>query len=240
MIKTVRRLVLTLMVLFTFLPQHTLIAKATNSFTINGVSVQYYDFTSEPNQCWKYANNIYTKIWGVGMKTHIDTNNLLEGLSVEEKRLTLENLKTYIGYARLGSSIRLTDYDGLFSSYDFVGHSEIIAQKDENGFTVLEGGMSSPGARREHYYTWESYLRTWSKPEYRYIKYIVSPDTVSIANIDEVIEIEIKTNVETLKVREVRNEEIEKIVTFKKVSHPTSTAYARSVTGHIHETLRNM
>ena len=49
-----------------------------------------------------------------------------------------------------------------------------------------------------------------------------------------------KTNVETLKVREVRNEEIEKIVTFKKVSYPTSTAYARSVTGHIHETLRNL
>lgn len=234
--KSIKKLIVILMVLFISLNQQTLSAKASNSFEINGVTVQYYDFTSAPQQCWAYANNIYTKIWGEGVSASISTNNLLSGLSVEEKRLTEDNLKEYISYAALGSAIRLTSYSGLYDAYDFVGHSQVIVQKDENGFTVLEGGMSCPGARREHYYTWAEYCRVWSSPNYHYIKYIVWPNAVSVSDIDTEKQEALVTHMDLMSEKEMRNEHIEKVMNLNEVSYPSSTAFACSVHGQMHQT----
>ena len=52
------------------------------------------------------------------------------------------------------------------------GHSQIIVQKDSNGFTVLQGGLSASPYRNERYYTWSEYLNSWN---YAYIKYIKWP-----------------------------------------------------------------
>lgn len=236
MIKTTKKLLIVAMVLFTGFCQQTLNVKASNSYTVNGVTVQYYDFSSEPNQCWRYANNMYTKIWGVGVSSTTGTCNILTGLSVEEKRLNEEHLKKYIGYAALGSCIRLTSYSGLFSSGDFIGHSQILVQKDENGFTILEGGMSTPGARREHYYTWSEYCRTWSGPNYHYIKYIVYPNSIHLVDIDPVKEEALLTHIEEMSVQETKNEMIERTVNATRLLESTpeiAVAYEKSVEGHI-------
>ena len=66
---------------------------------------------------------------------------------------------------RLGSSEYLHGGDGW-------GHSQIIVQKDSNGFTVLQGGLSASPYRNERYYTWSEYLNSWN---YAYIKYIKWP-----------------------------------------------------------------
>ena len=236
MIKTAKKVLIVLMVLFTGLNQQLVNVKAANSFTVNGVSVQYYDFTSAPKQCWQYANNMYTKIWGVSITSTLKTCNILEGFSAQDLRLTEEHLKEYIGYASLGSAIRLTNYEGLFSGGDFVGHSQVLVQKDENGFTILEGGMSCPGARREYYYTWAEYLRVWSKPQYQYIKYIVYPNAAKIKDIDKQIEQELITHIEDMKLQETRNEKIERTLNVDVVqkSNPeVAMAYENTVAGHI-------
>lgn len=236
MIKTAKKVLIVLMVLFTGLNQQLVNVKAANSFTINGVSVQYYDFTSAPQQCWAYANNMYTKIWGVSITSTLKTCNILEGFTAEEKRLTEEHLKEYIGYAALGSAIRLTNYEGLYDPYDFVGHSQVLVQKDENGFTILEGGMSCEGSRREYYYTWADYLRTWRKPEYQYIKYIVYPESIKLMDIDKQIEQELINHIEDMKLQESRNEKIERTLNVNAVleSNPQVVmAYENTVAGHI-------
>lgn len=209
-------------------------AKAASTFTINGVSVQYYDFSSAPQQCWTYANNMYRKIWGVTV-TYSKSNqdNFLAGLSAEELRLTEENLKKYIENTTLGSVIRVTDYNGLYSSGDFVGHSQVIVQKDENGFTVLEGGLSTAPYKREHYYTWDEYCnRSWLS-RYGYIKYIVWPQAVPYQQIDQEKKQALLQNIEVLTPK--TNEVIDNVMRANNVIDaitPVPTA-ANSKTGTI-------
>ena len=236
MVNKLKKYLIVAMVLFTGFCQQTLNIKAYNSYTVNGVSVQYYDFSSAPDQCWLYANNMYTKIWGVGINSTLGTCNILTDLSIEEKRLTVEHLKKYIGYAALGSAIRLTSYEGLFDAYDFVGHRQVLVQKDENGFTILEGGMSCPGSRREHYYTWEEYCRVWSKPQYHYIKYIVYPESIHLVDIDPIKEEQLLSHMEEMAIQESRNAMIERSMNATRlIETPTevSVAYEKSVEGHI-------
>lgn len=240
MFKTIKKFFIVVMVLFTCLHQQTFSVKAANTFEINGVSVQYYDFYSSPDQCWRYANNIYTKIWGTGIYGTTSELNLLEGLSADELLLTEEHLKTYIGYAALGSAIRLTNYYGLYSDYDMVGHSQILVQKDENGFTILEGGMSAAPHCREHYYTWSEYLRVWSGDNYRYIKYIIWPQAMNINDIDKAKETEILVQQEEFVALEQKNVNIERARNVSNVSYPSSTAYAASIHGHIHKDIKRI
>ncbi len=191
MMKSVKKLISIIFVLLICLNTYTTNVKAANTFEINGESVAYYYYSSSPNQCWRYANNIFYTIWGSNMDEH---PSLLEGLSIEERSTTIEHLKKFVGYAPLGSSLRLTSYEGMYDAYDMVGHSQIIVQKDENGFTVLEGGMSMAPHCREHYYTWEEYVNLWCDYEYQYIKYINAPTVFPIASMDKDIEAKVTRN----------------------------------------------
>ena len=143
-------------------------------FEVNGVTVRYTDFSSSPHECWVYASHLYRKIW----KTYFDntfyqSSNSLRNLKDEELTLTLEHLRDYVSNAALGSCLRICDKRYLHVGDDW-GHSQIIVQKDENGFTVLEGGLSLYPYCREYYYTWEEYINTdWLG--YGYIKYIKWP-----------------------------------------------------------------
>ena len=161
--------VLVVLMIATLLP---VTALAYTTYYINGVAVRCDDFDSSPNECWTYANNIYNKIWGQQFNSLFDDSaNSLRNLSDSELTLTAEHLRNYVSNAALGSALRICSSEYLHGG-DGWGHSQIIVQKDSNGFTVLQGGLSASPYRNERYYTWSEYLNSWN---YAYIKYIKWP-----------------------------------------------------------------
>ena len=150
---------------------------AESDYTINGVTVRYDDFTSRPGACRVYAGKLYEKIWGVDFSSDFyDTDNMLRNLPMEELVLTEERLKEYISQAALGSAFRVSSPRYVHRNDGGAGHTQLIVQKDEYGFTVLEGGLSERPYYREYYYTWSEFVDThWLGGKYGYIKYIKWP-----------------------------------------------------------------
>ena len=167
-----------LIVCFTivFAISSTIEVYAIGSYNINGKTVKYTDFSSSPDECWVYANNIYKEIWGTNFTNSFSSNdNMLRNLSDGELTLTVEHLKMYISNAALGSCLRICNSNYLHGT-DGWGHSQIIVQKDANGFAVLEGGLTAYPYCREKYYTWNEYCNTgWLGGANQYIKYIKWP-----------------------------------------------------------------
>ena len=147
-----------------------------DGYIINGVPVSVDDFASEPSECWVYAYNLYSEIWGEGFSIYIDTeDNLLRGLSADELTLTEEHLREYVSRAIPGAVLRICDWEYLYGG-DGWGHSQLIVEIDDEGFTVLEGGLHQSPYKQEHYYTWSEYIETsWLGGNYEYIKYIQWP-----------------------------------------------------------------
>ena len=146
------------------------------TYVINGKSIRYSDFTSSPSECWAYAQKVYRYIWGMEFSSDFSsTDNLLHNLSDSELTLTAEHLKAYVSAAELGSCLRICNAEYLHGS-DGWGHTQIIVQKDANGFTVIQGGLSNYPYCNEAYYTWSGYVSTsWLGGKYSYIKYIKWP-----------------------------------------------------------------
>ena len=132
-----------------------------NLYTINGVTVSLYS-SSITGNCYTYAMEIYRKIWGTGFSGYSSSSNdMLRNItSLEGRKLTAENVKNYISAAALGSVIRLTNSANVFSSSNGTGHSQLLVQKDANGFTLLESNVT--GGRREKYWTWSGYVQWWA------------------------------------------------------------------------------
>lgn len=174
--KRVMSYFLTICIVCTMLTGIVPVANASNAYVINGVTVHWDDFTSSPNDCWTYANNVYKKIWGQNFSSVFnDNNNSLRNLSDSELTLTAAHLKDYVSNAALGSCLRICNSEYLHG-YDNWGHSQIIVQKDSAGFTVFEGGLTASPHCREKYYTWSEYVNTgWLGGTYSYIKYIKWP-----------------------------------------------------------------
>ena len=147
---------------------------ATNTYKINNVSVSYTSSSVKTN-CWEYANQIYNKIWGYRFSNNRNTDdNMIKNIT-GRSALTLNetNLKKYVSVAAIGSVLRTTNDACLFANSDNVGHSQIIVKKDANGFTVFESNIGkNTKYSREQYYTWKSYVNSWKKDNYKYIKYI--------------------------------------------------------------------
>lgn len=156
---------------------NSITVKAENVYTINGKQIRCSDATADPNDgCYDYASQIYYKIWNQGFTPYFDSaDNSIGNLSDGELILNPNNLKNYVSHAALGACIRVTPKEYLHAA-DNWGHSQIIVQKDVNGFTVLQGGMGNayPYGRCESYYTWSSYCSSFSG-SYPYIKYIKWP-----------------------------------------------------------------
>lgn len=155
-----------------------------HTYRINGIDVRFDDAKSQPGECLAYALDIYNIIWGTEFSTRRDIDdNYLRELEVSELTLTEEHLKEYVSMAALGSCIRVCHRSEV-NSHDVKGHSQIIVGKDENGFTVLEGGLAAYPHCREHYYTWHEYVSTgWLGGTYEYIKYIKCPNTPSHSEV---------------------------------------------------------
>lgn len=162
---------------------------AVHQYYINGKYVSWNDFSSSPNECWAYANNFYNKIWGQYFSNSFnDSDNYLNKLSDSELTLTVEHLKEYVSKAALGSCLRICNSDYLHGS-DGWGHSQIIVQKDNDGFTVFEGGLTAYPYCREKYYTWSEYISTgWLGGTYSYIKYIKWPGADAYEPIQSPVE----------------------------------------------------
>lgn len=150
-------------------------AYAANKYKINGVTVSVTDYSSSPNECWWYANHLYKKIWGHYFTNQFgDIENSLRNLKNSQLTLTPEHLKQYVLNAEVGSVLRVCDSQYLHAN-DGWGHSQLIVQIDNDGFTVLEGGLSAYPYRREHYYTWEDFCYSRWPGKYAYIKYVKWP-----------------------------------------------------------------
>ena len=162
--------------IFPMLLYSVTVSNASNTYNINGKQVHWDDFSSSPQECWAYANNVYNKIWGQRFSNAFnDSSNSLRNLSDSQLTLTAEHLKAYVSNAALGACLRVCNSEYLHGT-DGWGHSQIIVQKDANGFTVFEGGLDASPHCREQYYTWTGYMNTnWLGGTYKYIKYIKWP-----------------------------------------------------------------
>ena len=70
-------------------------------------------------------------------------------------------MKSYIQKAPLGSVIRISSKYHFDRNNDDWGHSFILVQKDNNGFTVLEGGWKNFPYHAERYFTWKGFANYW-------------------------------------------------------------------------------
>ena len=158
--------------------------QSNKSFTINGNTITRT--TSSANYalaCHKYEHDIYTAIWGENFRsTYYNTNNILNGLSASEREVTVDHLKEYISKAELGSAIRISPTGTQYTDNNHMGHSMILVEKTETGFSTLESGLSanSSGERRAlRTYTWENFVSNWRT--YCYINYIIWPQGATSA-----------------------------------------------------------
>ena len=154
--------------------------QAQNTYVINGVSVTHKS-SSISNNCWTYAQEIYKKIWNKAFTNDRTTSdNYLRNItSSSELELTTDHLRNYVSAAAVGSVIRTTSSSYLFEKADSVGHSQLIVQKDGNGFTVFESNINLGNGvtgSREKYYTWSEYISKWYNNNHKYIKYIKNPN----------------------------------------------------------------
>ena len=175
--KKILSLVLALLMLVSVVPMG---ASGANVYVINDVTVSVDDFSSTPDGCWDYANNLYKKIWGVNFSSLFeDESNCLRNLSDDQLLLNEENLRKFVSFAPLGACLRISSYinlhshDGWVDKTTYPGHNLIIVQKDANGFTALEGGWKEWPHKAEKYYTWSNLCDSY---DYEYIKYIKWPN----------------------------------------------------------------
>ena len=194
--KRMKRAVSLMLVLLLFILEAPLAGLAANTegvYTINGKNIRASDASSSSGECWAYANAIYKKIWGVNFNSYFsDSDNFLRDFEDEDLILTAERLEQFVSAAALGSSLRICNQINLHANDGYIngekpGHNQIIVQKDSEGFTVVQGGLSDSPHRREDYYTWQSFVDTWwLGGTYHYIKYIKWPGAPSLAKLHKI------------------------------------------------------
>lgn len=152
--------------------------RAANVYTINNKSIRYTDVPwIGKGECWEYANRIYSNIWGVRFSSNFyDSDNVLQYLPSSERTLTVEHLKAYVGFAALGSTLRITGEANCSEDGDGTSpcHSVIIVAKSDTGFTTFE---SYDSGTFERTYTWQEFVNTelWDN-QCTHIKYIKWPN----------------------------------------------------------------
>ena len=153
-------------------------------FNIRGNSIKA-SLVGNQNNCWSYANAIYKKIWATSFTSDFQGSadagwNMLRDRADENRKLTVENLKSYIGASEVGAVIRITsctsscsqwNNDGLSCGHK--GHSLIIVGKDGNGVYIIDNHKADNVnySVNTRYYTWQGFINYWGS--YSYIKYII-------------------------------------------------------------------
>ena len=138
------------------------------------------------SDCWSWARALYNIIWGVKFTSDWEGNdatglNLIRNLTTDEERLlTGENLKRFIGQSALGCTLRICSCPLSCPNIDKDGcskhekHSLIVVDKDADGMVVMDNMTGSGSVKyTTRYYTWDGFARHWAK--YKMVKYIKWP-----------------------------------------------------------------
>ena len=183
-------IVLTIIMLLSLMPFSTITASAgiisDQYFSVNGKSVCRTTVSHKGN-CWSYANEMYTYIWGSGFDSSFTTNNMLRNLSDNERLVTAANTKKFVESAAIGATIRITNAES--SSYAFAGdgtaytdgtygHNVILVGRDANGLYCLEDWSSKSVTA---YYTWAEFGVLYNS--YKYFKYIKWPGAAAYTGV---------------------------------------------------------
>ncbi|MEG1633596.1 MAG: S-layer homology domain-containing protein [Oscillospiraceae bacterium] len=153
-------------------------------YEVNGLQIPLpgYEVGAYANNCRTFAGEIYRLLWNAELSSYRGTDDdmLRELPEGEARRITPENTKAYISAAALGSAIRICDNIDGNDSQGTKMHSQILAQRDEEGFTVYEGNIGS--RVRLKYFTWDEYVASWGR--YTYFKYIKWPGALPFGSPD--------------------------------------------------------
>ena len=149
-------------------------------FTVNGKVIN--EDSVEPqgkDGCVKYAKKMYEIIWGVEYNNKITGDsatgyNMLSELSGEERKIDPGTAWKYISQAAVGAVIRTDDTATSADGDGGNGHSLIIVEITQDGFTALEHWSSKGGVTQE--YTWEEFAHSETNESFHpYFKYIKWP-----------------------------------------------------------------
>ena len=162
-------------------------AQAFNTYTVHGKQVAANSVASPGDgQCWEYANKIYNIIWGVRFDSSFTGSantgyNTLRNLSQEERKLTAEHIRDFIGASELGAVIRITacnpscpNWGGDGCAAHNYGHNLVLVAKSSGGFTTFDNWE---GAVREKTWTWSSFYSAMVG-KYPNVKYIKWPNAI--------------------------------------------------------------
>lgn len=90
--------------------------------------------------------------------------------SLEERTITPEHCKRYLGMAESGAVIRISDEIKGSDRMGKYKHSQILLDHDKNGITIYQSNDKNTSIE---YYTWDEYAEKYKK--YKYFKYIKWP-----------------------------------------------------------------
>lgn len=123
-------------------------------------------------QCLGFARYVHTKMYGsyhnpwwnddagaIKRKTH----------AIPSGEMNAELAKQLITEGGVGAHIRTYNKNGLDGNGSY-GHSQIVTDITENGFSVIDANGSGDGMVCVHTYTWDEYLRSFGKYGIHYIE----------------------------------------------------------------------
>ena len=124
------------------------------------------------NNCWSFARTVYWHIWWekFSNKAGTDDDMLNKCHSLEERTITPEHCKRYLGMAESGAVIRISDEIKGSDRMGKYKHSQILLDHDKNGITIYQSNDKNTSIE---YYTWDEYAEKYKK--YKYFKYIKWP-----------------------------------------------------------------
>lgn len=126
----------------------------------------------EENRYMDFSRMVYEKIWGTTYTGKTGTEDDMMGNyhSLEERKISAEHCRMYLGQAEAGAVIRLSDKIKGNDHRIGNGYSHILLTHDEDGVTLYESDSRNT---RIAYFTWEEYSDRYGK--YKYFKYIKWP-----------------------------------------------------------------
>lgn len=149
-----------------------------NAIVPCAVNGRYYGTPNWPSYgqkgCRIFAEIVYWRIWENYFTSYAGTKeDLLRDIkNMRERKITEENTRRFISQAAIGAVIRICDdIRGLDINGTHM-HSQILVDKDEEGFTIYE---SRDEGTRIEYYTWTKYVKEYKV--YKYFKYIKWPES---------------------------------------------------------------
>ncbi len=130
--------------------------------------------------CAGYAAVLFKQLWGKSFSSSIP--NLLDNLSTDQRRISVERLKYFFENAQPGASVRFDKGTGTWRTDN--GHELIFLGLTSNGGVFWEGNFNGLGARRIWSCTWTELYNRFNDRGYIYMPYIRYPNATKLAPIN--------------------------------------------------------